>query len=336
MAGEGARGQGTEAEARGHCQDDEGLPGSAEAPERDVAPTRGVHLRNPRAVTHPCMVRCLPLHPPKRCMRVPSSSVHTARRATTGPHGPSSIVAERNRGVRGPSRGLGPPARQHNCHPGASLRGAGRVDAPVVGGGYCAHDGESEARAAAPTRLGPVKAVEDTGSLGFRDSGPVVLDGQLHLVLAGRHTQAHQTAFGRVLDRVAREIVQRLGETIGIRVQRPSSFACQLEAPIGGGGEALEEVADERLELDVLRRAPAPLRPRGRARGGRPPGAPCAPSSMRAMRSVRRTSSALGAAWRASTSSWPRMTVSGVRSSCDASATNARWPANASSRRSSM
>ena len=30
------------------------------------------------------------------------------------------------------------------------------------------------------------------------------------------------------------------------------------------------------------------------------------------------------------------MTVSGVRSSCEASATNARWPANASVRRSSM
>ena len=101
--------------------------------------------------------------------------------------------------------------------------------------------------------FGPVKAVEDTGSLGFRDSGAVVLDGQLHLVLAGRHAQAHQTAFGRVLDRVARQVVQRLGEAIGIRVQRPSSFACQLEAPIGSGGQALEEVADERLELDVLR-----------------------------------------------------------------------------------
>ena len=38
----------------------------------------------------------------------------------------------------------------------------------------------------------------------------------------------------------------------------------------------------------------------------------------------------------ASTSSCPRITVSGVRSSCEASATNARWPANAIARRSSM
>ena len=42
------------------------------------------------------------------------------------------------------------------------------------------------------------------------------------------------------------------------------------------------------------------------------------------------------AAGAASTSSWPRITVSGVRSSCEASATNARWPANASVSRSSM
>ena len=41
-------------------------------------------------------------------------------------------------------------------------------------------------------------------------------------------------------------------------------------------------------------------------------------------------------AWAASTSSCPRITVSGVRSSCEASATNARCPANASVRRSSM
>ena len=53
-------------------------------------------------------------------------------------------------------------------------------------------------------------------------------------------------------------------------------------------------------------------------------------------RSTRRTSAARRVSWAASTSSWPRITVSGVRSSCEASATNSRWLANASARRSSM
>ncbi len=47
-------------------------------------------------------------------------------------------------------------------------------------------------------------------------------------------------------------------------------------------------------------------------------------------RSTRRTSSAEGSLCAASTSSWPRITVSGVRSSCEASATKARCPAKAS------
>jgi hypothetical protein len=95
MAGEGARGQGAEAKGRSQRHDHEGLARSAQAPEREVAPTRGVHLRNPRAVTHPCMVRRLPPHPPKGCMRVPSSSEawvgfrraarRAGRMAATGP-----------------------------------------------------------------------------------------------------------------------------------------------------------------------------------------------------------------------------------------------------------
>ena len=336
MAGEGARGQGTEAEGRGHCQDDEGLPGSAEAPERDVAPARGVHLRNPRAVTHPCMVRCLPLHPPKRGMRVPSSSVHTARSATTGPHAPSSIVAERNRGVRGPSRGLGPPARQHNCHAGASLRGAGRVDAPAVGGGYCAHDGEPEARAAAPTRARPGESGRRHGFSripGFRARRP------RRPAPPGPGGPSRASA------------PNRLRSCAGSRCARGCA------AP--GRGDRDPRAASLQLRLPARsadRRSVVRLSKKSRTNGSSSMSCACtsAPSSaraskrrsstrrsmrtssMRAMRSVRRTSSALGAAWRESTSSWPRMTVSGVRSSCDASATNARWPANASSRRSSM
>jgi hypothetical protein len=199
MAGEGARGQGAEAKGRSQRHDHEALARSAQAPEREVAPTRGVHLRNPRAVTHPCMVRRLPPHPPKGCMRVPSSSerkahvdgpprqraafaaatprvrrwqpvargwsrpcsesggvhsAHTRRCATAGPHASSLIVAERSRGVRGPSPGLGSPARQHDGHAGTSLLRVGRVDAPMVGFGYRTDDGESEPRAAAPPRLG--------------------------------------------------------------------------------------------------------------------------------------------------------------------------------------
>ena len=52
--------------------------------------------------------------------------------------------------------------------------------------------------------------------------------------------------------------------------------------------------------------------------------------------STRRTSSAAGRSLRASTSSWPRIAVSGVRSSWEASETNWRWREKASSRRSSM
>ena len=53
-------------------------------------------------------------------------------------------------------------------------------------------------------------------------------------------------------------------------------------------------------------------------------------SSWRTTPSTRRTSSTPGCSWRASTSSWPRITVSGVRSSCEASETNPRCRSKAS------
>ena len=58
--------------------------------------------------------------------------------------------------------------------------------------------------------------------------------------------------------------------------------------------------------------------------------------SARTSRSTRVTSALEGFSCAASTSSCPLITVSGVRSSWDASATNSRWLANASDKRSSM
>ena len=127
-----------------------------------------------------------------------------------------------------------------------------------------------------------------------------------------------------VLDRVAREIPDRLRETVGIGVERSLGDGTELEAAVGGQADAVPQLLDERRQLDRLAAAGSWSARTAPARSRSSTSLLMRVISACTSRSTRRTSASGGCSWAASTSSWPRITVSGVRSSCEASATNSR------------
>ena len=141
---------------------------------------------------------------------------------------------------------------------------------------------------------------------------------------------------GGVRDRVAQQVAQRLGQAVLVGLDEHLRDRADHEAPRRDVREPPDEVLHERAQLDDATGAGTPPRRPGRAAACPRRGGSSARSRRPTSFSTRRTSSASGCSVSASTSSWPRMTVSGVRSSCDASATNAVWRSNASWRRSSM
>ena len=132
---------------------------------------------------------------------------------------------------------------------------------------------------------------------------------------------------------VGEQVADHLAQPLGVGARVPAGSSPRLArsrasrrrrtAQVGSDGEAIAAAAA------------APLR--GRASTSRSSTSRSIRAiSLIASRSTRRTSSAPGACWRASTSSWPRIAVSGVRSSCEASETNCRWREKAASSRSSV
>ena len=129
---------------------------------------------------------------------------------------------------------------------------------------------------------------------------------------------------GGVLDRIGEQVAQRLGEPVRVGEQRAGRSCIELEATAGEERGGLPELTRRKPADRFARRAgtrPARLvasRSRSSTRRLIRAISPCT------RRSTRRSSSRGGFSWAESTSSCPRITVSGVRSSCEASATNAR------------
>ena len=120
-------------------------------------------------------------------------------------------------------------------------------------------------------------------------------------------------------------------------IRRPRGTAPDLHAPRRQPAPRSPRcLGDERLEVDPTRPGTRCPRRSGRAESGRRRADPSWRSLDSPPRRWLRPRSRDGDFERPRISIWPRIAVSGVRSSCDASETNARCRANASSSRSSM
>ena len=147
--------------------------------------------------------------------------------------------------------------------------------------------------------------------------------------LASPHEPARAGVLHRVAYEVAHACARRSRSARSVAVGRRRARSGVRRQPQRG---------EQFLTNGRARPSPgAGARPRRRARAAGDPRSAASSARPRFARAVtRRTSSRVSSVWRASTSSCPRIAVSGVRSSCEASATKPRWRAKASSRRSSM
>jgi len=94
-----------------------------------------------------------------------------------------------------------------------------------MGFGDSTHDREPQARTAvagsASAAVGPVKPLEHTVALDLGDAGPVVTDDEADAVgCKPGHVEVHEAVvLICVLDRVAGEIPQRLGEAVRVGLE---------------------------------------------------------------------------------------------------------------------
>ena len=201
----------------------------------------------------------------------------------------------------------------------------------AVGLGHLPDDGEPEPGAGLPARRGrAVEAVEDVRQVVLVDARPVVADGHLAVADADLDLAAGRAPLGRVVEQVADGALDRSGHAAddGLLEVGHERDAAAVAA------HAVDRLAGHEVEADVLGLARRPRRGRGRRARRR------ARSSRRAARR-RRPAGARApprgiASSRASTSMFVRRLVSGVRSSCEASATKRRWLRAESSSAASM
>ena len=152
--------------------------------------------------------------------------------------------------------------------------------------------------------------------------GPVVVDRDDQPLPSARGREHDPAAGPGVAAGVGEQVADDLGDQVGVGAERALGELAEPRSPLAARPSA-------RLAQEGGRPRPraAPARPprrAGRARAGRRPGvrpgrSPSSPSP-RPGAPPRRS----GSRSRASTSSWPRIAVSGLRSSCEASETNCR------------
>ena len=223
-----------------------------------------------------------------------------------------------------------PPAGAASAHDAAAVRRGDRLD-----------DREPEPGAAGVARAGPVEAVEAVEDrVALIDAG---CPGPSSSTMNRRRSPPISTpsltspSLGGVGDPVAQEVAQGLRKPALVGLDEHFRDRAELEPPRRRRPPCRwTRSVRNGPQLDDRRAAGTPPRRPGRAAAcPRRAGSSARPRA-RTSFSTRRTSAASGSSASARTSSWPRITVSGVRSSCEASATNAVWRSKASWRRSSM
>ena len=128
--------------------------------------------------------------------------------------------------------------------------------AAAVGLGDRAHDREPQtrsARGAVARRVGAVEAIEDALALLGGNARPVVFDEEPDPSRrAGLDAHAHEPPLGgRVLDRVAHQVAQRLGEPVGVGSQRRRRDGTELEAAVGEQAHPVPQLAARRTVRSI-------------------------------------------------------------------------------------
>src|SRR3984957_10851759 len=103
-------------------------------------------------------------------------------------------------------------------------------------------------------RVGAVEAVEDQLALIGGNAGTVVRHDETHTIALDRgDIEADEPVRrGGVLDRVAGEVTQRLGESVGVGTEGAGGDWGELEAALGGEAHAVPEIRDEWAQVDRL------------------------------------------------------------------------------------
>ena len=160
--------------------------------------------------------------------------------------------------------------------------------------------------------------------------GPVVLDREHDLAVAALDRRLDRGArvgvAERVLHQVQHEPVQLVARAVDLGARRAPTIEISWSPATGSSSAAASVTTSD--EVDRLRAARRGRRRRARAAAGRRPGGACGARSAarrRRPRAARPSSSSSSSSRLASTE------VSGVRSSCEASATNSRWRASVAS-----
>ena len=169
--------------------------------------------------------------------------------------------------------------------------------------------------------VGAEEAVEDVGAVVVRDAGAAVAHGQLAVAQPHVDHAAGRAPLGGVVEQVAR----RRGPAARGRPARARARARSSKRDARARAAARARPRPRRAGR-AARPPPAAARARrrGRARRGRRRARSAPPAGRRGRRAAGRGRSGSGGPPRASTSRFVRSDVSGVRSSCEASATSWR------------